>query len=331
MSPYHSFSMYSPYREISLNSLPMSPPFLSPPPPPPNIPPSQPLAERILRAKTEPVKRSSRARKKPPNVGNVSRVRGGFGELLDDGAAEETKPVLCVNDPPQVKITDMSCVDSKSSSGGVFSTGTTEGRNEEDEMVHSKSASFQIQCNTESTVSANTSTKPLFIQSGHNNKPGISLMEPEILFRKSDNFQITRDDKKLLPHPQEIRGPALKRWTESIRLRLTPGRQQKRARGGDRQNVKVPPLTSCQPKMKNDEEWERLWGKVTSPGMDNFEGLRRRVGGSFVVVKIKDPSPLGFLSDKYVKKLEEHFCLNHIFGSVSIDEGIVETVRLAQV
>ncbi len=52
-----------------------------------------------------------------------------------------------------------------------------------------------------------------------------------------------------------------------------------------------------------------------------------------VIVKVKDPGPDGFLGDSYVRKLEENFRANHLFGRTTedVDEGMVDVVKGAQV
>ena len=71
----------------------------------------------------------------------------------------------------------------------------------------------------------------------------------------------------------------------------------------------------------------------TSAAEERYIKPRERGRGSFVLVKIKEPGPEGFLEEKYVRKLEENFRVNHLFGSltVEVEEGMRTIVKQGQV
>lgn len=317
-SPY--LISYSPRREVSLKT---------PSPLPPDVTRSQP--RKIARGNTLPIFRGNWPRKRQVKVksGGIERQigGGGFGKDLDVG---DTRSVVYtkVCDLPQVRIADDSIINAKPSSNHATSSVRSNVRIRGEE--EGTAESLQVEPDVDHVIAPlNVGATTLIVQSDIIGETDTSVMELGRRFIKSDNFQTSRDGPK-------TQNPSLKRWTENIRLRLSSGRMKRKSKrfepvvaGG---TFKLPLLPHEQG--GNGEERGEMRSRAMSvPGKDRDEGARGTMKGSYVVVKIKDPGPLGFLSDNYVKKLEDNFRLNHMFGSLSgdVNEGMVEAVRQAQV
>ena len=150
------------------------------------------------------------------------------------------------------------------------------------------------------------------------------------------------------------RKSSVKRWTESLRQRFSYGGSRRRSRknkevGWEELEDSFDPSLTTPYQLNIESHWEEgedrgNFHSISSSGIDapsvsarpgNMEediqrASRRR---DTVTVTIQDPGPEGFLYDRHVRKLEENFRANHLFGrrSVDLDEGMSEVVKQAQV
>lgn len=148
---------------------------------------------------------------------------------------------------------------------------------------------------------------------------------------KSDNFSESQaSTTKFLDVTNK--SPSLPRKIRtSLRSRFSFDRKRSRSHQTTTAALTVPLLHPQREARK--EERSKVRSRTSGPFEERYVKPRERGRGSFVIVKIKDPGPVGFLGQEYVKKLEENFRLNHLFGSLAVDveEKMKNMIRQGQV
>lgn len=150
---------------------------------------------------------------------------------------------------------------------------------------------------------------------------------PHDRFTKSDNFGSPLDDNDESP-------ASLRRLRNSLRARLSFSKKQKNSK----QSSPAPHSTflgvpALHPRGEGpgNASSSKLRSK-SSTAEERYVKSRERGRGSFVLVKIKEPGPEDFLGGGYMRKLEENFRINHLFGSLTVDveEGMRGIIRRGQ-
>ena len=147
-------------------------------------------------------------------------------------------------------------------------------------------------------------------------------------FVQSDNFYLKPVDNENSDNLS--RSPSLRRLRESLRARFSFKKgDSKRQASSPHKNILTVPLLQSPVRTKRSESHSSTSFVPEEYHVQPKEGGR----GNFVVIKIKEPGPNGFLDESYVKKLEENFRLNHMFGSLAVDveEGMKNIIKQGQV
>lgn len=150
---------------------------------------------------------------------------------------------------------------------------------------------------------------------------------------KSENISAnTQEDATQLLDSRK--SPSLRNLKSSLRSRLSFGRNQSTKKRSDTsyENTLTIPLLGPEQERRSREDRSKV--RVhTGTSEEHYVKSRERGRGSFVVVKIKSPGPEDFLDNPYVRKLEENFRLNHMFGSLTVDvgDGMRNIIRQGQV
>ncbi len=140
------------------------------------------------------------------------------------------------------------------------------------------------------------------------------------IFSKSDNFLTRPDDydddsSRLLDRG---RSPSLRKLRTTLMSHLGFG-SRRHSSAANKKPVPTPKKSSLTVPAVQHSERRKARSKTSGEALEgSFSRQRGREGmGSFVMVMKQDPEPEAgvFLEVEYVKKLEENFRLNHMFGS----------------
>lgn len=107
---------------------------------------------------------------------------------------------------------------------------------------------------------------------------------------------------------------------------------RKHADPSSNRNTLMVPFLQTQP-ADRQESGSKVRSKTSAALEERFVKPKEKGRGSFVVVRIKSPGPEDFLDRAFLKRLEENFRLNHMFGSLTVDleESVDSIVRQGQV
>jgi hypothetical protein len=163
-----------------------------------------------------------------------------------------------------------------------------------------------------------------------------SSIAPNLELNSTDPYSVTRSAQSdiadpLLPVRAEegSASPALTRLRNSLRARFRRQSSKKSSPPHYRTTLAVSEVPSDHLLGKDGRSKERS----KTAAEERYIKPRERGRGSFVVVKIKPPGPAEFLDKDYVKKMEENFRVNHLFGSLTVDveEGMRNIIQQGQV
>ena len=153
-------------------------------------------------------------------------------------------------------------------------------------------------------------------------------------FTKSDNYLYPKQqvDSNLFLSGNRERSSSMKRLRKSLMSHLSFSKVPKDGFALHRKTELTEPLLYSHSQLKKEDE-KRLQSEIYSASEESYTRPEERGRGSYVVLKVKDPGPVGFLNEVYVKKLEDNFRLNHMFGSlaVDVDEGMRNRICQGQV
>lgn len=148
-------------------------------------------------------------------------------------------------------------------------------------------------------------------------------------FIKSDNNAGNGSGSGLLhPHRRPQAGhtsPTLSRLRKNLKSRLSLTRSKKMAVPS---NTNTTATSTCDVRQEGGK-----WRSRSSA--EDYSGVQQSGGGGrggFVLTRLREPEPEGFLEEGYVKRLEENFRINHLFGSLTVDveEGMRNIIRQGQ-
>lgn len=145
---------------------------------------------------------------------------------------------------------------------------------------------------------------------------------------KYDNL-LVQSQENSTPLEDGSASPVLRRLRNSLKRGFRRQASKKSSPAHYRTTLAIPELPS------QDRPGREGRSKVRSrtAAEERYIKPRERGRGSFVVVKIKEPGPEEFLGGRYVRKIEENFRINHLFGSLTVDveEGMANIIRQGQV
>ena len=153
-------------------------------------------------------------------------------------------------------------------------------------------------------------------------------------FAKSENLSLFPPEGEL----DKSRSPSLRRLRDGLFSHFTFKRRHSSKKGHKKGDLSQR-STLMVPFLAESERGEDVRSKVrskTSGSLDfpeHAERGRSETKGSFVMVMLETPGPGGFLDRGFLRKLEENFRLNHMFGSltVEVEESMENIVRQGQV